>query len=284
MFGRNYYCLVAGLREYTLESEKKGFDAPAIVDEIREELSAADRKAMELFYGFCDVENIISLHSGRSRFNAMGNFSREELEEEMKQPRLLPSWLAEVLEAYREPESTETEGVDTSLTVERSLYEAYYRECSRSSCRFLREWAEFDRTLRNVCAALTAREKGLPAGEQLVGGGDVVDALKRSSAADFGLKGEVEYIDRVVAAVDTDADIVEKEHRIDMIRWDMSEELAAQDYFNINTILSYLVKINLVQRWAALDSARGREMYEKLVASFDGRELIRKAEEINNKQ
>ena len=36
MFGSNYYCLVAGLREYTLEADAKGFDARAIVSEIPE--------------------------------------------------------------------------------------------------------------------------------------------------------------------------------------------------------------------------------------------------------
>lgn len=283
MFERNYYCLVAGLKEYTFESDKKGFDAASIVAEIGEQLSKKDRKALELFYGFYDVENVVSLRSGRSRFNAMGNLSREELEEAVKQPRMLPKYIADVIEAYDDPEGTEIETVDTDLPLERSLYAAYYRECSRSSCRFLREWGEFDRTLRNVCAAFTAREKGLPVAEALVGGGDIVDALGRSSAADFGLKGDVGYIDQVMAAVDNDDNIVEKENKIDMIRWNMSDELAAQDYFNINTILSYLVKINLVQRWAALDPAHGREMYDKLIASFDGRELIRKAEEINNK-
>lgn len=283
MFERNYYCLVAGLKEYTFESDKKGFDAVSIVAEIGEQLSTKDRKALELFYGFYDVENVVNMRSGRSRFNPLGNLSREELEEAMKQRGMLPKYIADVLEAYDDPEGAEIETVDTGLSLERSLYEAYYRECSRSSCRFLREWGEFDRTLRNVCAAFTAREKGLPVAEALVGGGDVVDALGRSSAADFGLKGDVDYIDQVMAAVDIDDNIVEKENRIDMIRWNMSDELAAQDYFNINTILSYLVKINLVQRWAALDPARGREMYDKLIASFDGRELIRNAEEINNK-
>ena len=34
MFANNYYALVAGLREYTLDADTKGFDAQAIVEEI----------------------------------------------------------------------------------------------------------------------------------------------------------------------------------------------------------------------------------------------------------
>ena len=43
MFEKNYYCLVASLREYTLEADKKGFDAREVIDEIRQELSKSDR-------------------------------------------------------------------------------------------------------------------------------------------------------------------------------------------------------------------------------------------------
>ena len=35
-----------------------------------------------------------------------------------------------------------------------------------------------------------------------VGGGDVVDQLHRSSAADFGLRGELGYIDSLIGAMD----------------------------------------------------------------------------------
>ena len=52
MFENNYYSLVAGLREYTLESDTKGFDAREIVDEILEALSSSDANAVRLLYGY----------------------------------------------------------------------------------------------------------------------------------------------------------------------------------------------------------------------------------------
>ena len=36
MFANQYYCLVAGLKEYTLDADVKGFDAPALIAEIDE--------------------------------------------------------------------------------------------------------------------------------------------------------------------------------------------------------------------------------------------------------
>ena len=278
MFNKNYYCLVASLREYTLEADKKGFDARAVIDEIREELNKSDRNALELFYGYYDIENIIGLKAGRSRFNVLGNFSREELEQQMARPTALPSYMAEVLRAYADPENEEAVGrVDLSLPIEHNLFTAYYKACAESGCGYLRAWAEFDRTLRNVCAAYAARRSGKDVDNVVVGGGVIADALMRSSAADFGLKGEVDYLDEVMAAVADEQNLVEKERKIDRIRWSMSDTLAEKDYFNINTILSYLSKLNIVQRWFSLDERVGRAMYDELIASLSGREVVSKA-------
>lgn len=278
MFEKNYYCLVASLREYTLDADKKGFDAREVIDEIREELSKRDRRSLELFYGYYDIENIIGLKAGRTRFNVLGNFSREELEQQLARPTALPAYVVEVLRAYADPENEEAVGkVDVSLPIERNLYTAYYKACAESGCRYLRAWAEFDRTLRNVCAAYAARRGGKDVAEVVVGGGVIVDALSRSSASDFGLKGELDYLDEVMAAVADEQNLVEKEHKIDRIRWSMSDALAEKDYFNINTILSYLSKLNIVQRWFALDERVGRAMYDELIASLSGREVVSKA-------
>ena len=41
MFTTNYYCLVAGLKEYSLDADTMGFDAKAIVGEILDGVDGA---------------------------------------------------------------------------------------------------------------------------------------------------------------------------------------------------------------------------------------------------
>ena len=87
MFTTNYYCLVAGLKEYSLDADTKGvFDAKAIVGGDPRRVDGADADAVRLLYGYYDCENIASLRAGRSAHNPLGNFTREELEEEVKTP------------------------------------------------------------------------------------------------------------------------------------------------------------------------------------------------------
>lgn len=90
MFDTNYYCLVAGLREYSLDGGAKGFDPHAILDEILRELTPRDLRAVRLLYGYYDCKNLIALRAGSPAHDPLGNFARERLKEETEHPRLLP--------------------------------------------------------------------------------------------------------------------------------------------------------------------------------------------------
>ncbi len=274
MFENNYYCLVAGFREYALDGDTKGFDVDAITEEILGEVSDADARQVRLLKGYYDCENIAALRAGRTVCNPLGNFSREQLSEELKNPKHLAEPIARVIRAFQDPESEEAEHIDVNHRFEAELFAAYYGLCRQQGGRFLKAWSEFDRTLRNVSAAVTARTINRPIEEITVGAGDVVEQLKRSSAADFGLRGELPYIDAVIAAVNDEENLVEKEHKIDMIRWNEASELSTFDYFNIDAILSYLVRIHIVARWTQLDARRGREMFDRLLDELDGRKAI----------
>ncbi|MCH5329726.1 MAG: DUF2764 family protein [Alistipes sp.] len=274
MSGKNYYALVAGLREYAPDAENKGFDISALREEIFAALDAGDARSARLLYTCFDCENIANIRRGSSAFNALGLLSREEAEEELLHPSRLPRRIAQVLRAYADPEGEDAEEVDTTQRFEKSLFEAYYEECAGDDSLFLRRWSEFDRTLRNILAATVARQEQRPVDEAIIGGGDAAEQMRRSSAADFGLKGEYEFADAVVAAVSDERNLLEKERKIDNVRWTQAEELSTFAYFDIDAVLAYMVKVNMVARWSLLDPARGREMFERLMAGLDGKARV----------
>ena len=279
MFSTEYYYLVAGLREWTLDSDTKGFDAREIVDEILAEVSKDDRRAIGLLYAYYDCENIIACREQRGRHNPLGNLSREQVEQVLNEAcySLLPSRLAKVVELYAEKEDEERdEEVKLDANFEHALFEAYYEELAASKCRFLVAWGEFDRNLRNIAAALAAREAGRQISDVTVGGGDIVEQLSRSSAADFGLRGELPYVDAVITAVSDEKNIVEKERKIDAVRWAEADEIAVFDFFDVNYLLSYLVKVNIVARWSMLAPEVGREMLNRLIKELDAKEFVNK--------
>lgn len=279
MFSKEYYFLVAGLKEWTLESDAKGFDVAEIRDEILEAISDSDRRAVHELYAYYDCENIIAAHAGRDRHNPLGNLSKEEVEAVFSERcySKLPKAVSEVVKRYNEADDEERDDeVALNDRFERAVFEAYYLGLEKSKCSFLKAWGEFDRNLRNIAAAVAAREANRSIADVVVGRGEVVEQLTRSSAADFGLRGELQYIDSVIAAVSDERNIVEKERKIDAIRWAEAEDIVVFDFFNINYILSYLVKVNIVARWNMLSPEVGRRMLERLMQELDSKELVNK--------
>ncbi len=264
-----YYSLVAGLVDYSFDSELKGFDPKAIIDEILEGLTAKDVAAVKLLYTYYDCLNMAALHAGRTTYNSLGNIPLDELEQTMLHGEGLPSEIEKVIKAYAHDEGGAL-GVDTTKSFESNLFAAYYKTCEASKVKYLREWSSTERNIRNVVAALTAREMDLAVESVLVGDGDIVEQISRSSAADFSLRGELSYLDALITAVGDDSNLLDKESRIDNIKWSESAELAEFDYFGIGAVLSYLVRLNIVARWSELNVAKGREMFNVLVSQFRG--------------
>ncbi|MFI3289078.1 MAG: DUF2764 family protein [Rikenellaceae bacterium] len=273
MFSNEYICLVAGLHEYTLDSDSKNLQLESILEEVFDEFSKSDAESVRLLYGYYDCENIAAAHSGRTNYNPLGLLSRETLAEIIRGDEealtLLPSKVADVVAAYSSSDGNTLEG-----GFERALFAAYFAACGASKSRFLRGWSEADCNLRNVAAALTARVANRPIESVVVGENGVVDQLLRSSAVDFGLRGELSYLDAVISAVSDEPNMVEKERKIDLVRWTLAEELAEGEYFSADFVLAYLAKVNIVARWRALDPERGREMFDKLMAELSGKDLV----------
>ena len=271
--------MVAGLRDWTLDSDTKGFDVREIIDEIVGELTKSDREAVRMLYAYYDCENIIARRAKRERHNQLGNLSAEQVAEVLEERNysLLTPAVAKCVKLYVESDDEERdEEVTLNVSFERAIFEAYYRDLAESKCSFLKEWGAFDRNLRNIAAAIAAREAGRVVADVTVGDGEIVEQLKRSTAADFGLRGELPYVDSVISAVSDEKNIVEKERKIDAIRWAEAEEMTSFDFFTINFILSYLVKVNIVARWTLLSPEVGREMLNRLIKELDAKELVNK--------
>ena len=278
---RNYYCLVSGLREYAIDTDTKGFDAATIRDEIGEELHASDREHLRELYAFYDITNLISLWNGKCAFNPLGCFSREELEEEAASPGRLPRYISGAILAYKSKVKEDKfneidETIDTDAPFERTLWSRFYENCAQSGSTFIRRWYAFDRQLRNISAAHTARKTGREVAPELIGDDEINSALARNSSADFGLKAEIDYIDPLIQILEN-RNLVEKERQLDLLRWNAADEMTDFDYFNTNKILAYCVKINIIHRWMSLDAQIGNEMFLRLVEELTGRGIVSRA-------
>ena len=133
----------------------------------------------------------------------------------------------------------------------------FYTKAAESKNRFIREYFDFDGRLRNMKVNYLAKRLGKNGEEYQV----------ELPEADFE---EAKQITDILA----DADFVQREQKMDELKWEKASDIARMDYFNMNAILAFLVKAKTVQRWAELDAEKGQEMFKKLVnevrGTFDG--------------
>lgn len=145
---------------------------------------------------------------------------------------------------------------------------------------FLRQWADCDRTVRNIVAAYKGRQLGLDAeakaGMIVETNPELREAYLNSAAADFGMKDTFPYAEALIQVLETE-DFVERERKLDQLRADIADTLAEQDYFGIGRVMDYLIRLNILHRWAVLDAERGRGTFRELVGGLTSSDTINAA-------
>ena len=136
---------------------------------------------------------------------------------------------------------------------ENTLGADFYAKAAESKNRFIREYFDFDGRLRNMKVNYLAKRLDKESDPYLV----------NLEEADFEEEKQIQEILE-------NTDFVQREQKMDELKWEKASDIARMDYFNMNAILAFLVKAKTVQRWAELDPTKGEEMFRKLVKEIRG--------------
>ena len=128
----------------------------------------------------------------------------------------------------------------------------FYRKAAKGRNRFIREFFCLDLGIRNTKVEYLNSTLGRPEGT------DIVILDPDGEDAEFEQKAEVEALLR------TD-DILGRERALDDFYWKTVDALTVLDYFDLDVVLAFVVKLKMVERWLRLDEATGRELFRKLV-------------------
>lgn len=144
----------------------------------------------------------------------------------------------------------------------RDLNADFYEKALAHNNSFIREYFAFDLNLRNAKVRYLNKALSRPADKDtitlLTPSGDI-----RSELDSFE---ESARLDAVLAA----GDILSRERGLDDLMWDKIDALTTFNYFDINRILGFIAKLNIVARWFNLDEQTGRELFKRLVDEVRG--------------
>ena len=263
----NYYCLVTGLPELSLEDGKLSYTVANFKTEIYPELSKSDKKLVDLFYLKYDNQNLLALLKDKEAVvdESLGNYSADELldviasfKEETAPDKKFPSYFYEFSELYLNTPEEERFGIEDKL------HGFYYHYAMKCGNKFVSDWFQLNLNVNNILAAMAARKYKMDVAKVAVGTNFVAEALRSSNARDFGLADDLEYFEQLTRINDT-VDLVEREKKIDLLKWNWMEDNTFFNYFTIEKIFVFLMKLEMIERWVSLDKEKGNEMFRKLI-------------------
>ncbi len=266
---RDYYYLISGLPDLVLEGNKSVPSMVQFIEDVSEQVEPSDAALLSLLRLPYDNANLLLLLLELPRkFDDRGNFSLEDLEAEVRVPDKVPEYMKTFIEAQKEGRQ-----LFAGLSPEDQLHWLFFEEMTSHENAFISQWFVFEQNLRNLVAALNVRRYGQQGNEQagslpttIVGRNDVAESILRSNAPDFSLAPLFQWVDRVIG-LDMH-NVVEFERNLDLLRWDVLNELISFTYFKIETILAFAIKLGLVDRWQRLDSKAGKEILQRLVGEL----------------
>ncbi len=247
-----YYFLASYVPDVQRDDLKVRFSLGELLGE-KFHIPEPDWKEIELVLMGRDMLILEKLLSGKSVFIEHSLFPLEFWQDQIKSPKEGPEFVLDFLRST-DLQSAGYKEIDR-------LYAAYFEYVLGATANeFVRDYFTFQQNLRNLVAALRARQKGLDPSEYLIGEGETVQILSSSTAEDFGLSLEFPWVESLIKAQTPH----ERQAMVEDIQWDYLEEHAGPDPFDFRVILAYLLKLEILERQLALSEDKGMEKVRRL--------------------
>ena len=134
--------------------------------------------------------------------------------------------------------------------VPENLTQEFYQKALASGNSFIREYFTFDLKVRNAKVRYLNRELSRPADKDVIS----IPLQEENSEEDAGIE-----------AAFKGTDLLARERAVDDLYWEKADALSLIHWFDMNVIMSFVLKLHIIDRWNLLDEQTGREMFRKLV-------------------
>jgi hypothetical protein len=259
----NYYTIITGLQDLSLDTRRILVPLAEFKTTLSEFLTEEDYQLAEALLLTIDNKNILNkILKNKEEFIPNGKYSEEEINEIVAVPVDVEPYIIEFVEEAREDTSSSENQKELTLF---RLYNEYLYSLGNE---FLQDWASFSINLKNYLIAKNCAEYNFKAEEQLLMTEfteNVYQALVRGSFGSDIIKDELLFSEKIVSILDSEKTVVQKEHELDDLRFEVLEELTFFNYFSIEKILSYIIKVIIIERWLRMDKEQGQKAFKAII-------------------
>ncbi len=271
-----YYYLISGLPHVRLDDSA---DCPSFSDFIGEaivQVTEVDARLLKILRLSSDNTNLINLlEKKETSFNKSGNYSEAELIREIADPETTPEYMRTIIEAHKSDTP-----IYYNITWDDQLNWLFYEYTDTIDNAFLRDWFSFELNLGNLLSALKCREFNISferrlgqrienvCSQAIICHNEIAETIVDSNAPDFSLTPQLPWVEDVLALDKTD--LVSFEKGIDLIKWKWLDEMTRCNYFDMEALLAYGIKLQIAERWLPLDTVKGSERFDELLVGLEG--------------
>ncbi len=263
----NYYTILTGQPPLTMSDSAARATLTELKATVYDAVSGDDAKAVADFFLKFDCLNLVRLLKDPETqdLDPRGSLSREQLEE-MVQGERGTGWDVELVPAFMKTfaEDFRAKVEQRGYFPEDEVLLQYYIYAIGSKNAEVAAWYQLNFDLQCVMTALVARKNGWVVSDYVKGEGELCDALRTSTAADFGLSASLPFVADIIKIAD-ETDPVEKEKKMDAFKWAWLDEHTFFEPFDITALIAYLARVELLDRWTLLDVEEGRERFTQII-------------------
>lgn len=259
----NYIAFIAGLPEISWDDRKLSLTVHDFREQAKEYITGKDAETLELFFLPNDNVQVLRLLRKQEPAEDLQTvWPLKQLEEEVAETTgALPAYLRQFINDFKE------EHLKYETTPENVLSWMYYDYMMTSGNKLVSSYAAFSLNLKNLVTALNCRKYGRDAAVEVIGNNEFAIALRTSNSKDFGLSMDYPYVEKVISLMEND-NLVERERGIDLIIWNFLDEAVTFQYFSLQRVVSFMLKLMIVERWGKMSTETGRKVFMEMIEKF----------------
>lgn len=278
----NYYCLMAGLPDLSLDDARLGNSIAGLKEECEEVITDSDKKLLFYFFLKFDCQNLVRLlKNSDADIDPNGNYTLEQYQDLITSAREMnfnvhryPQFMSIFAREYQYNKDKQ------GYFAEDAMMLAYYEYAMKCPNKMIAEWFKFNFNLTNILTAMIARKNGWSVGDYILGDNEITEMLRTNNSKDFDLINEYDYVVELMKIVE-ETDPVQKEKKIDVFKWQWLDERTFFDIFSIEAVFAYYCKLEMLERWEHLDVEQGKDTFRQIIEQLRGEakvpeEFIRK--------
>lgn len=247
----NYYYLAASLPPLEFPVLPDEIGSISLRSSLEMDLSKADREKVRSLYLFVDLSNIKPLF-GEEEIDPRGNLDEKALDEALLHQEFFPLYVFDFLQKHETREER--------LKNFPSLLSRFFREETESQKGFIQKYFLFERELRLVLLAFRAKKLHRDIVRELqfedLSDPLVLQIIAQKDAEQY--EPPIEYKEVKELLTQCGPDPLEQNKVIAGYRFRKVREMAEENFFSIDFILSYLAQLMIIEYWNGLDKEKGQ--------------------------